>query len=221
MTGASDDSSGAPVVKILDAIWDLVVYGESSFRPDKSCYELYEEYKKSGVTPDECVSNLINWQLAKTAASGFVLGLPGLAALPLTIPADLSSVAYIQLRMVVVIGLLYGWDAKSDRFRTVAYLSLLGTSGGEVLRAAGVTVGSRVSANLIKKIPGKVLIEINKKVGFRLLTKAGEKGVINLMKLVPVLGGAVGGGINAFATRQIGKAATAMLKTGPVAKGAS
>lgn len=34
--------------------------------------------------------------------------------------------------------------------------------------------------NVIKKIPGAVLTKINQKVGFRLFTKMGEKGDINI-----------------------------------------
>jgi hypothetical protein len=34
-----------------------------------------------------------------------------------------------------------------------------------------------------------ILKKINQKVGFRLVTKFGEKGIINLSKLIPVVGG--------------------------------
>lgn len=46
---------------------------------------------------------------------------------------------------------------------------------------------------MIKSIPGKVLTSINQKVGFRLITKFGETGVVNMVKLVPLAGGVVGG----------------------------
>lgn len=61
--------------------------------------------------------------------------------------------------------------------------------------------------SLVKKIPGKVLIEINKKVGFRLATKMGEKGLINLGKVIPLLGGGIGGCVNAVGALSICKAA--------------
>lgn len=57
---------------------------------------------------------------------------------------------------------------------------------------------------MIKKIPGKTLTVINRKVGFRFVTKFGEKGIINLGKAVPVLGGIIGGGIDIASTRVIG-----------------
>jgi hypothetical protein len=46
-----------------------------------------------------------------------------------------------------------------------------------------------------ERLLGKVLREINQKVGFRLLTKAGERGGISLSKLMPVLNGLIRGTI--------------------------
>ena len=117
--------------------------------------------------------------------------------------------------MVAVIGLLYGWDPRSDQFKTIAYMSLLGSAAGEIARDFGVRATTRLAAAQLANIPGRVLIQINKAVGTRLLTKAGTKGLVNLAKLVPVLGGIVGGGINVAVTRQIGKAAARWLKEGP------
>lgn len=63
----------------------------------------------------------------------------------------------------------------------------------------------------LKAVPGRLLIERNKLVGFRLLTKAGTKGVINLIKRVPVAGGLVGGTVDAFACRKVGALAREMF----------
>ncbi|MDK2586621.1 hypothetical protein QOZ83_12185 [Romboutsia sedimentorum] len=41
---------------------------------------------------------------------------------------------------------------------------------------------------LVKKIPNEVIKNINQKLGFRLLTKFREKGVINLGKCIPLVG---------------------------------
>ena len=53
-----------------------------------------------------------------------------------------------------------------------------------------------LATGAIKKIPGKVLTKINQKVGFRLVTKFGSKGVVNLGKLVPGVGAVIGGGLD-------------------------
>ena len=65
----------------------------------------------------------------------------------------------------------------------------------------------RSSLSAIKRVPGRALIEINKQVGFRLLTKAGTKGVLNLTKLVPLVGGLIGGSFDAATTYTVGHCA--------------
>jgi hypothetical protein len=203
------------VEKALDFVWNQVVAGDGSWNPDTSCYALAEEYKISDKSIESCVENFIYWQALKTTGTGFVLGLPGVVFMGVTIPADLASATYLQLRMIAVIALLHGWDIKSDRVRTLAYLSLLGSGASEALRLAGVRAGTKFTAALLRNVPGAVLIAINKAVGFRLITKAGTTGVVNISKLIPIFGGLVSGGLNGFATRQIGNTAHYILKIGP------
>lgn len=57
---------------------------------------------------------------------------------------------------------------------------------------------------MVKKIPGKSITAINQKVGFRFITKFGEKGIVTLGKAVPVLGAFIGGGVDVASTRIIG-----------------
>ncbi|MEP0979200.1 EcsC family protein [Leptolyngbya sp. AS-A5] len=91
-------------------------------------------------------------------------------------------------------------------------LCLLGESAKSVLRTAGVQIGNKAFKSVISQIPGKVLIEINKKIGFRPITKAGEKGVINLMKLVPIAGGVVGAGFDGWFVNTCGQTAKDIFK---------
>lgn len=80
------------------------------------------------------------------------------------------------------------------------YLCLVGTAASDILKEAGIKVGMKGLEAEIKKIPGAVLVKINQKIGFRFITRAGEKGVINLMKLVPLAGGVIGGSIDVATT---------------------
>jgi uncharacterized protein (DUF697 family) len=213
---AAEAADANRLSQILDTIWDGIILGDSKWNPEKSCFDLAAEYRDSRMTPEECADNFINWQTAKAGAAGFALGLPGFAFMPLTIPADFVSVSYLQLRMVAVIGLLFGWDARSDQFRTTAYISLLGSAAGELARDFGIQAATRIAAGTIRKrISGAVLKKINSAAATRLVTKAGTKGVLNLTKMVPILGGIVGGGFNIVATRIIGRTAVDWLKDGP------
>jgi hypothetical protein len=48
-----------------------------------------------------------------------------------------------------------------------------------------------------------VLTEVNKRVGYQLVAKAGEKGVINLTKLVPFVGGPIGAAVDGVSCKTI------------------
>lgn len=64
-------------------------------------------------------------------------------------------------------------------------------------------LGVKFAKAMVKKIPGKVLTKINQKVGFRLLTKFGTTGVVNLGKAIPGVGAVFGGGLDFFETKII------------------
>lgn len=87
----------------------------------------------------------------------------------------------------------------------MVYACLTGSALADVLKQTGIKVGEEIAVSAINKIPGKVLISINQKVGFRLLTKFGTKGVVNLVKLVPVAGGLVGRAVDVSATQIIAR----------------
>jgi len=198
-------------VKVVKWIIDKAVNG---LPPLSSADDLAQEYLIDDGYPDNeaRVDALINWETAKNFTSGFITGLGGLITLPVSVPSALGASWVIQARMCGAIAVIYGHSLREDRVRTLVLLSLLGDAGKEVLKRAGIKVGQKVTQNVIKKIPGKVLIEINKKVGFRLLTKAGEKGVVNLTKAIPVVGGIVGGTFDGVTCRSVGYAAQRIFK---------
>ena len=59
------------------------------------------------------------------------------------------------------------------------------------------------------------MTKINQRFGMRLLTKFGEKGVINLVKVVPLAGAIVGLGLDAASTKIIAKHAVKMFIDNP------
>ena len=169
--------------------------------------ELAESYQGRHDSPRRDANALIRWQTAKAAGLGFVTGLPGLPAMPVTLPANLTSVLFIQIRMIAALACLGGYDLNDDRVKTLCFACLCGNAARTILREAGVEIGKKMAVAALKRLPGRAFIEINKKVGFRLLTKFGEKGMINASRAIPVLGGLVGGGVDAAWTKAIGNQA--------------
>ena len=171
--------------------------------------ELAEDYlSKNSYNCVQACKHLISWQVGKCATSGFVTGLGGLITLPVAIPANITSVIYVQIRMIAAVAYIGGYDIRDDAVKSLVYMCLTGNAAIEIGKEVGIKIGSKLTQAAIKKISAETIRRINQAVGFRLLTKFGETGIINLGKAVPLLGGVMGGGFDLASTKMIGKVST-------------
>ncbi|GJF03413.1 EcsC family protein [Pseudonocardia sp. D17] len=192
---------------LVDQVLSVGINGRGRFNSAK---EVADEHLATYTDVEQAIRKLVGTNTRLAAASGFVTGLGGVAALPVTIPAALAGLYILAGRMSAAVAYMRGYDIDSEEVRSAVLVSLLGSSGAEVLKRTGVEIGRKSTAAAFQRIPGRALIEINKKVGYRLVTKAGEKGVINLGKLVPFVGAPVGAAVDAVGCRTN---ATYALKT--------
>ena len=192
------------IMEILNSCYGKVI---ESVPNTKNCFELASEYLTKYEDSDKAVKEFVKWQIAKCTTSGFLTSLGGIVTLPVAIPANLVSVWYVQLRMIATIAAMAGYNPSDDDVRTMAYVCLTGTSMSKICREAGVRFTNKFTMAMVKKIPGKVLTKINQKIGFRFITKFGEKGIINIGKMVPLAGGIIGGGMDFVGTKIIAKKA--------------
>lgn len=200
----SQDLTHNKIMGLLDWSYEKAINGVTGL---DSASELAESYLKNDEPKVDQVNSLIRWQNTKAATSGFITGLGGIITLPVAIPANIASVIFVQIRMIAAIAHIGGFDLKDDQVKTMVYACLTGNTAKELLKEVGIEIGKKVATNAIKGISGKTLTAINQKVGFRLLTKFGEKGVINLGKTVPFIGGIIGGTFDSITTNTVGNAA--------------
>jgi hypothetical protein len=192
------------VKQSLDYIYDKAINGIPG---TQSAMEMADYYLSHNDDLEEKVNSLIRWQNTKSATSGFLLGLGGALTLPVAIPANLASVLYVQMRMIAAIAYMGGYDLKDDRVRTLVYVCLCGNAAKDILKDVGIMIGTKLTKQAITKVSYTVISKINRAVGFRLLTKFGTKGAINLGRAIPIAGGIVGGGVDLLATNTIGNIA--------------
>ncbi|WP_308600383.1 EcsC family protein [uncultured Dysgonomonas sp.] len=180
------------IAKTLDWAYSKAVSG---FTGVDSAYDLGNSYLAQQGSLEAQVDSLIKWQVAKAATSGFVTGLGGVMIMPLTVPANIASVIYLQIRMIAAIAYMGGHDIREDRVKSLIYICMVGNGAKELLKDVSVKAGERLAAKIAEK------------VGTNIANKTGEKSVTSLGKAVPVLGGVVGGSYDAITTRVIGKVA--------------
>ncbi|MFI8412122.1 EcsC family protein [Paeniglutamicibacter gangotriensis] len=161
---------------------------------------------------EKTIKRLIIESVEAAGVNGFVTGLGGFIAMPVTVPANMAGALVINARLAAAIAYLRGYDPSDPHVRTVAALIAVGSNAQQVAKVVGIKIGEKVAMEAIKKIPIVLIREINKKVGFMLLAKYGTKrSLVTLAKGIPLVGGAVGGAVDATMTSVIGRTARAMF----------
>ncbi|GAB2023968.1 EcsC family protein [Lactovum odontotermitis] len=203
VTDKSGTLSQEKMTQALDWCYNRTLQGLPG---QKTIDELINDYL-SKYDKETAIDKLVKYQTTKAAISGFVTGFGGVITMPVTIPANITSVILFQMRMIAAIAKIRGYELRSDQVQTVVYKTLAGTTVTDIVKKRGIAFGNKLTISVIKKIPGKALTKINQAVGFRLVTKFGSKGLINLGKMVPVVGAVVGGAFDTGTTLTIARAA--------------
>lgn len=205
MTGSEGSNGSRADTAAMALVNKILAVGVNGLGPYKSAAEMADEVRCTHPDADVAVARLIAIHRRWVGSTGFATGVGGLATLPVTLPTDITTFYMLSARMSASIAVLRGYDVTSEEVQSAVLISLLGAGAAGVVGKVGVEIGTKTAVAGLKKLPGQVLIEINKKVGYRLLTKFGTKGSINLVKAVPIVGGGVGAGVNVVAINQIAR----------------
>ncbi|MEU6595228.1 hypothetical protein ABZ923_39550 [Streptomyces sp. NPDC046881] len=170
----------------------------------------------AGITVDvveKAANDSIRYETAKVSALSAAAGIPGILALPATVPADLAQYVGHMLRIAQKLAYLYSWpELFSDEGddvddATVGVLTLFfGVMfGTQSANAAVGKVAGMMSEQVAKKLPQKALTKgvvypIVKKVAAYIGVKMTKESFAKAVsKAIPLVGAAVSGGLT-FAT---------------------
>lgn len=182
----------------------LLRVGIDGFGPFKSAERSAEEACK-GRTNAQAIKALKRNHCLMAGSQGFVTNIGGFLTMPVALPANIGAAYLIQTHLAASIASVHGHDLDSEEVQSAILLCLLGNAGTEVLKQAGIKVGTKYTVTLIRRIPIAVIREINKRAGFMLLAKFGTKrATITLARGVPLVGGGIGGTVDAVATQAVG-----------------
>lgn len=205
------------IMRALDWAWTRAAKGLPG---QESAEGMAARHMDPSIPLDKRLAAIVASHRRQAAATGFLTNLGGLALLPATLPVNVAGTLFIQLRMVQAMALVCGHDLSDARVRGLCVLCLCGSKAAEVAGAAGAKFTGRVTERFLTQLGGKAAARLNKLVGYRLLARIGESGVLGAGKIVPVVGGLVGAACDMAATAGIGKAAVALLaRTAPDASG--
>jgi len=208
------DSLNSIALRTLDWAVDSALSGIPGMI---SATELAQEYLSDSrfTTSDERVNSLIRWHALKNGGLGVISGALGVINTPAalgSIAASLGASWLIQARLAGAIALIYGHNLESDRVRTAIMWVVLGDSANAAISTTGKSVAEAAARVGIKRIPNGSIKNINKLLGRRVITKFGEKGIVNLGRLIPLVGAVVGGAVDGGGCYVVGKAAKLAFK---------
>lgn len=113
-------------------------------RISKPVEELALDYTNKYGYSDEAIAKLIKNQISKNTINGFVTSFGGFTTMAVTLPANITSVIYVQMRMIAAIAIIRGYDLHDDEVQTFVYSCLVGKSAADVFKNAGVNFGNKV-----------------------------------------------------------------------------
>lgn len=213
-----------PVVRV-----DREEFLRKQFKDSEYLDEILENGPQSVYTPESLrkkADKIIASSAISTSLTSFAAGLPSNPTIMVAAGgADVVQYFGFALNMAQQLAYLFGDDdlfsddmdqlSEKTQIRIIAYLSaMLGVSGSATLIAsaskmASVTIGKKVAAKalmktawypLLKKSLAAIGVKITKQTVGRVVTKA-----------VPIIGGAVSGGITFVSFRPMGKRFADML----------
>lgn len=198
----ADEQAESGFSSFLDRAYQASIDGLGAFGSSEELARTY--LARNGGNPRKAANALIRWQNTKAATSGFISGLGGLITLPVALPANMSSLIYLQIRMITAIAAMGGHDIRDEKVKAACLSALSGVELEEFAKNIGISLARSTA---IQNINTRILLDI-KKYLVRHFVRAGSSRVLSAaLKFVPIMGGVIGGTFDGITTNKIGNAA--------------
>jgi len=203
IVGIFDDSATVDVTRMFERLMDVGIDGKGRF---DSAQKVADVAKAGHSDAERAIDAIVRSHLKLAVAGGFVTGLGGFLAMPIALPANVLEFYLVATRMVAGIASTRGYDIRKPEVRFAILLALVGADADDLLKKLsplpGVNTGW-LAGLAVQRLPGPVLLAVNKGVGFRVLGQLGKKSLARFGRVVPLAGGVVGAGVDAYLLKRI------------------
>lgn len=190
--------------ELLHNLYEKSIKGISNF---KTTEELAEKYLKDEGKLEDKINKLIKNHEYKSGLDGFINGVGGAITLPLTIPLELGSLLYYQIRMVSTIALMCGHDIHDSNTKTLTFIFLTGDNHTKFMKEIDEEHNKSLLNSQLISYSQELITQINKRVTFQLLKKLELQGFLDFSKGIPIISGLLGGALDVISTMKIGEIA--------------
>lgn len=172
-----------------------------------SAYELAEKYNRLPLNTEQKIDKLIKNHVVLGAGSGFLSGFGGFAVMAVTLPLNLASVMFIQVRLITAIAIICGCDPQDRRVKAFVLACLVGEGAVDLIKSVMINSAKVSAGRLLSALNSLALRRIQEKALRRLVERFSGKVTPRVVRAVPLLGGFVGGTVDALAVAACGSAA--------------
>lgn len=199
---APQAGTNGTVVKLVQQLLDVGIDGRGPF--DSAAEVGDAALLKSRGDADKAIDRIVGDHVKLAGANGFVTNLGGFATMVLALPANVFGFYVLATRMAAAVAHVRGHDLTRAEVRSAVLLSLVGADAQDLLAKAGMAAPSgRLTSFATQRLSGPALMVVNKAVGFRILSQAGKGVFARFGKAVPVVGGAIGAGMDVWLLTQL------------------
>lgn len=205
MADSSQQGKGSAAATFAERLIAVGIDGKAGFASAESvAAKALDRYRDR----EAAIRAVINGHTRLAAAEGFITGVGGFVVMVVSIPANVAGFYLVATRMVAAIAKINGHDVRSDAVRTAVLLCLAGEDASDVLAKVGIqgAVTGRLLGRIASGLSPAVMMAINKGVAFRLMARMGRGILARFGRGIPVAGGVLGAGMDAFLVRQLAKA---------------
>lgn len=174
--------------RLAEKVYQSAVNGiRTKFYHLESAEKLAKEYLRKKASPSDAADLLIHKQKKKSAWTNTITLIPYLG-----VPANVYNVLVIQMRMILAIAYIGGYDIRAPYVKNYALFCLFGMG----VAKKGQSVAMKGGKNAAEK------------VGLRAFEKLGtQKGTVLFSKMIPIVGVGLGATFDWILTEQLGKKA--------------
>lgn len=143
------------------------------------------------------------WSLGNGIGSG-ILGFVG-------IPSDLAVTLYSQVKLSSALFTIHAVESTNKSIPLVL-AAAAGVSMAELANYLGVNVAKHTVEKALMSVPSKVFIDINRMIGIKLISKTGQKTLLNVSKILPIFSSVASGTVNAVMMNACGYSILTFIK---------
>jgi hypothetical protein len=181
----------------------LLAIGIDGRRPFDSAQTVADSALSDHGDAERAIDAIVRSHTRFAAAGGFITGIGGFVTLPVALPANVVEFYTLATRMVAAVASLRGYELHQQEVRSAVLLTLVGADADDLLRRAGVVTSGRLASLASERLSGPAVMMLNKGIGFRLVSQVGKSALPRFGKGLPVVGGLVGAGLDAYLLRRI------------------